>query len=97
MKDDINHDEFYDNLEKQLAEAETWPSEYLYKFIVPASIKKIAKIEKIFDHTGGEITTKDSSGGKYTSVTIRVEMDSPESVIDKYKEVGEQVEGVISL
>ncbi|MDN6280705.1 MAG: DUF493 domain-containing protein, partial [Psychroflexus sp.] len=34
---------------------------------------------------------------KYTSVSIHVEMNSPEDVVSKYKEVGEKVEGVISL
>lgn len=97
MKDDIKPDEFYEKLKKQLEESETWPSEYLYKFIVPSSMEKIAKIEQIFDGSGGEISTKDSSGGKYTSVTIRIEMDSPEAVVEKYKEVGANVDGVISL
>lgn len=97
MKDNKKPAEFYDSLKKQLAESDTWPAEYLYKFIVPASLEKIAKIEKIFDGNGGEITTKDSSGGKYTSVTIRITMDSPEAVMEKYKEVGKKVDGVISL
>lgn len=97
MKDNIKPEEFYRKLKSQLAEFVEWPSIYLYKFIIPSSLKKIAEIQEIFDGTNPEISTKDSSGGKYTSISIYVKMDSPEAVIAKYKEVGEKIEGVISL
>ena len=97
MEEEKKTAEFYKNLENQLAEYTTWPADYLYKFIVPASNKKIAQIEEIFDNMNAEIRTKDSSKGKYTSISIHIKMESPEMVISKYKEVGEKVEGVISL
>ena len=46
---------------------------------------------------GAVINTIESKNGKYTSVSINVRMDSPETVIEKYKEVAEKIEGVISL
>ena len=46
---------------------------------------------------GAVIKTKESSNGKYTSVSINVSMKDPDSVIQKYKEVSENIEGVISL
>ena len=70
--------------------------EYLYKFIVPASLEKIAEIEAIFDNMGAAINTRDSSKGTYTSVSVKVMMESPEKVVEKYQEVS-KVEGVISL
>lgn len=97
MADQTKSEEFYKSLKKQLEESTDWPSVYLYKFIVPASSQNIAEIEEIFDGMGAEITTKDSSKGKYTSVSIRITMDSPDHIIEKYKEVGARVEGVISL
>ena len=38
-----------------------------------------------------------SKKGTYVSVSINVVMKSPDTVIEKYKEVGRLVEGVISL
>lgn len=87
---------FYGRLREQLKDDTTWPAPYLYKFIVPGDADKIAQIEAIFDGTGARITTRDSSKGTYTSVSIRVQMTSPDAVIKKYKQVSE-VEGVISL
>lgn len=89
--------EFYEKLKTQLYESATWPAEYLYKFIVPSDLEKIGEIEAIFDNLGAVIETKESKTGKYTSVSINVLMRSPEHVIEKYQEVGEKVEGVISL
>jgi hypothetical protein len=87
---------FYAKLKIQLADTSIWPAKYLYKFIVPSSGSQIAEIEQIFDNTGAVITNKESSKGKYTSVSIVVHMKNPDLVIAKYKEVS-KVKGVISL
>jgi putative lipoic acid-binding regulatory protein len=92
-----NPDEFYKKLKAQLYDTALWPSEYLYKFIVITDKEKIVQIEDLFDNLGAVIETKESKNGKYTSVSINVSMKNPEAVIDKYKEVAEKVEGVISL
>jgi len=89
-------DEFYSRLKEQLEESTTWPSNYLYKFIVNTDDEKINAIHEIFDNTGAVIESKKSKKGKYTSISITVSRKNPEEVIQKYKEVG-QVEGVISL
>ena len=96
MAIDKNTEEFYSRLQEQLEKDTQWPTLYMYKFIVPAQNEKIAEIEQIFDTLGAEIQTRDSSKGTYTSVSIRVQMDSPEAVIQKYLEVS-KIEGVISL
>lgn len=96
MQQDKKTEEFYERLKKQLEEDTTWPSPYLFKFIVPAVNEKIAEIRSIFDKLNAEIITRDSSKGKYTSVSIRATLDSPEQVVEKYIEVS-NVEGVISL
>ena len=92
-----NAEEFYKKLKIQLLETATWPSEYLYKFIVKSDITKIAEIEALFDNTGAVITTIESKNGKYTSVSINVIMKDPDAVISKYIEVTNNVEDVISL
>lgn len=90
-------EEFYNKLEKRLQETSNWPSEYIFKFIVPTDQKKIDKISEIFNHTGAVIKTRTSSKAKYTSISIRLKLESPELVIKKYKIVGHHIEGVISL
>tara|TARA_R100000935_G_C2795728_1_gene148067 strand:+ start:631 stop:924 length:294 start_codon:yes stop_codon:yes gene_type:complete len=97
MESDKNSEEFYDKLKVQLEETSSWPSVYLYKFIVLTEKSKIVQIHDIFDNMGAVINTKESKNGKYTSVSINVKMSDPEAVISKYKRVGKEVEGVISL
>jgi putative lipoic acid-binding regulatory protein len=89
-------EEFYNRLKEQLAETSKWPSNYLYKFIVPTDPEKIKQIQDIFDNTGAVIESKKSKNAKYTSLSITVNLKNPDAVIAKYKEVGE-VKGVISL
>lgn len=96
MTEDEKAEEFYIRLTQQLQEDTVWPSPYLYKFIIPASLEKIAEIEAVFNLMDAEIQTRDSSKGNYTSVSVKVTMVSPEAVVEKYKEVS-RVEGVISL
>lgn len=92
-----NSDEFYAKLKAELETTSDWPSEYLYKYIVPTDREKIELIERIFDNMGAVIKTKTSSKGKYTSVSVYVNLPNPDAVIEKYREVGDKVEGVISL
>ena len=97
MSKEPNPEEFYAKLKMQLQDTALWPTVYLYKFIVKSKVSKIEAIEAIFNHTGAVINRKESSNGKYTSVSINVRMKNPDAVIKKYMEVSEKVEGVISL
>jgi putative lipoic acid-binding regulatory protein len=96
MKTEKDTAAFYKRLEESLKNDTTWPAVYLYKFIVPTSPEKIAEIKTIFNDVNAEISSRDSSKGTYTSISINVRMKSPEAVIEKYKKVS-KVEGVISL
>ena len=53
---------------------------------------ELEKLRKKIERNNKRISSK----GTYTSVSIRVKMQSPISVIEKYQEVSE-IEGVISL
>ena len=97
MSESKDPEEFYGKLKKQLQDTAMWPSEYLYKFIVPTKGERISQVEGIFNNMGAVIETKQSKKGKYTSVSINVRMKNPDAVIEKYKEVASKVEGVISL
>lgn len=89
-------EEFYKRLKEQLETTSTWPSVYLFKFIVPNEEAKILSVENAFNNMGAIIQTKTSSKGNYTSVSINVPMDNPDQVIEKYVEVS-LIEGIISL
>lgn len=88
--------EFYDKLKISLEETTSFPTNYMYKFIIPTDQKKFKQIENMFNKLGAVIKSKESKNGKFTSLTILVDMDSSDEIIKKYKEVG-TVESVISL
>jgi hypothetical protein len=89
--------EFYKRLQTQLSENYKWPSNYLYKFFIPtAQNDSLMKIENSFNNLGAIITTKLSSNQKYTAISILVNMDSAEAIIEKYKELS-SIENIISI
>ena len=93
---DKKTEEFYIRLKEELSNTSVWPSEYLYKFIVPTDAKKVEEVENAFDNMGAVIKTNQSKTGKYTSLSVNVRMDSPDDVVEKYIEVS-SIEGIISL
>ena len=88
-----NTDE-YAKLREQLTTMD-WPQVYMFKFIVPAINKQIALVESKFTDEA-ILYKKESSNGKYISITIKEVMLNPESVIDKYKEM-KGIEGLMAL
>lgn len=93
---DKKTEEFFDRLKGELEKSNTWPSIYLFKFIVPTDTEKIKKVEQAFNCLGAVIKTTQSKTGKFTSVSVDVQMESPQAIIDKYIEVS-TIEGIISL
>lgn len=93
---DKQTEEFYKRLKEELDKDTVWPSEYLFKFIVPSDQSKIAQIERAFDGKKALIETRDSSTGKFTSVSIRVMMEGSQAIVDKYIQMSE-IEGIVSL
>ena len=93
---DKKTEDFYARLREELKNTSTWPGEYLYKFIIPTDNHKIALVENAFDNLGAVIHTSQSKTAKYTSISINVTMESPDSVIEKYIEMS-TIEGIISL
>jgi putative lipoic acid-binding regulatory protein len=93
---DKNAQEFYDRLKTELEISSTWPSIYMFKFIVPSLHENVNQVEMAFDCMGAVIKTKKSKTGKFTSISIDVQMKNPEEIIDKYLELS-TIEGIISL
>lgn len=93
---DQKTEDFYKRLKEELSNSTVWPSEYLFKFIIPTDNHNIAIIEESFDNMGAVIKTNASKNGKYTSISVNTTMKSAQSVIDKYQELS-TIEGIISL
>ncbi len=87
--------DFYKNLRTKLEETTEFPTEYMYKFIIPSD-GELQQLENIFSHIGAVIKSKKSKTGKYISFTILVKMRSAKAIIEKYQEVS-KIKGVISL
>jgi putative lipoic acid-binding regulatory protein len=96
MSSSLQSEEFYTRFHQQLLESTSWPSIYVFKFIVPSNEEKINTLTRMFQTLSPQIATKKSSNGKYTSITLKATVDSPDLVIKKYKQVS-QIEGIISL
>ncbi len=88
--------QFYKKLKKKLKKETTFPSKYLYKFIIPAYKYKINQVEQLFDHMGAVINKSASKTGKYISISALVVMKNADAIIAIYRDA-EKVEGIISL
>lgn len=94
---DKKTEEFYARLREELNNTtEKWPTEYLYKFIVPTDPAKVAAVEDAFDGMGAVIETTKSKTGKYTSVSVNVVMTDADAIISKYIAVS-TIDGIVSL
>ena len=89
-------EEFYERLKVELDNSNTWPAEYLFKFIVPTVDDNVSRVENAFNCLGAVIKTTKSKTGKFTSISVDVTMKSAQEIIDKYQEVG-TIEGIVSL
>lgn len=88
-------EEQIESLRKKLTETLGFPAVYMYKFIIESENRKIALLESIFD-ADAEIHTKESSNGKYTSITAKTVVVDVEEIILVYKKASE-IKGVIFL
>ena len=87
---------FYIKLTERLTLTTEFPTEYLYKFIVPSDGNQVKEIENLFLEKSIKLNTKNSKTGKYISLSIRVNLSSPDEVISYYKRA-EAIKGIISL
>jgi putative lipoic acid-binding regulatory protein len=93
---DKKTEEFYDRLKVELDNSNTWPALYLFKFIVPSEADNVARVELAFDCMGAVIKTTKSKTGKFTSVSVDVQVKDSQEIIDKYLEVSD-IKGIVSL
>ncbi len=95
MPDDDNKD-FYKSFKEKLHDVEQFPTLYTFKFIVKSELDQQNEIEKIFEHPSSKFSFRESSGGKYKSITVETYVNNPDEVIAYYKTVS-KIEGVMML
>ena len=86
--------DFYASLKERLVQ-QSWPSVYMFKFIVPNDNRLLALVEALFGPEA-QVTIRTSSNNKYISVTGRELMLSADEVISRY-EKAQDIEGLIAL
>ncbi len=91
----MDRDEEFEKLRELLNKEDNWPILYMFKFIIPADNHKIALVEAKFSDEA-IILHKESSNGKYFSITVKEVMLNADSIIEKYKEMN-GIEGLMAL
>jgi putative lipoic acid-binding regulatory protein len=91
----MNNDPQFDKLRELLNKENNWPLVYMFKFIIPADNQKIALVESKFSDEA-VINHKESSNGKYFSITVKEVMLSADDIINKYEEM-KGIEGLMAL
>jgi putative lipoic acid-binding regulatory protein len=81
-----------ESFREKLDQHYSWPSLYIFKFIVPHG--KEDEVKKLFPKH--RVTERQSNQGKYTSVTVEMMLPSSQAVIDVYVQAS-AIEGIVAL
>ncbi|MCB9062803.1 MAG: DUF493 family protein [Halobacteriovoraceae bacterium] len=82
----------YSRLKQLLENQNTWPSKYVFKFVVPS--QGLSDIKDLLpDH---DLMERPSRTGKYVAITFTNEFQNSEEIINVYKKVS-NIEGIIQL
>lgn len=84
-----------DKFKQKLIETTSFPSVYMYKFIVESENRKIALVENLFGPEA-DLHTIESGNGRYTSITAKQVVMNVDEVIEVYKKAS-QIKGIIFL
>jgi putative lipoic acid-binding regulatory protein len=89
-------EQFWAKFKTDLQANYAFPTEYVYKFIVPTDAVKLKTLKNIFSDTDAEFSYRESSSKKYTSVTIVLLHKTVDDVIAYYQQAV-LIEGIKSL
>lgn len=81
-----------DSFKATLDEHHEWPCDYTFKFIVPG--KSLAELKSMLENIPH--SEKDSKTGKFTSVSVTINAQSSDEIINLYTKAA-TIEGLISL
>lgn len=79
-----------------MKEETTFPSKYLFKFIVKNNEQLILEVLNLFEDMGANFKKTPSKNNNFMSISVSVYVLSANEIIDKYKQA-EGIEGIISL
>ena len=96
MNSKENPKKFYERFRNQLQASQEWPGLYMFKFIVKSKNDKVEKLKNLFSNSQKEVSLVNSSKNNFQSLTIKIQMASPDEVIDIYKKVA-KINDVIIL
>ena len=85
-------DKKFELFRRQLEEEYSWPSLYMFKFIVPKG--KEGEVEKLFPRN--ELKIRESNQGNYVSLTVQLMANSSDEIISIYTQA-HGIEGLIAL
>ncbi|MEO6305725.1 MAG: DUF493 family protein [Bacteroidia bacterium] len=80
---------------EKILETTSFPSVYMFKFIVPSDNRNIALVENLFD-AETDIHTKESGNGKYTSITGMQVAVNVEEIMEVYRKAS-TIKGIMFL
>lgn len=95
MADKPSREDFYKKLHDQLSEHHSFPTKYMFKFIVPNNPESIGRVDALFSMKS-EISYRESRTGKFVSITGRDLMKNADEIIAIYQQA-EAIEGLMSL
>ncbi len=84
-----------DRFRQKLIETMSFPSVYMYKFIIESANRNIALIENLFE-AEAEIFTKESTSGKYISITAKQVVMNVDEIIEIYQKAA-KIKGIMFL
>ena len=89
-------DDFYLKFKEKLEETHSFPSHYMFKYIVPSEQSIMARLYSIFNDPDMSISTRNSKNGKYISVTIKALVNDANDVIIYYRQTA-NIDGIVML
>lgn len=89
------NDQDYMKLMEFLIRNYTWPTDYMFKFIIPFEVEKLNELKSLFSAEAA-ITHNESKSSKYISFTAVQHMDNPDDVVEIYSKAS-KIEKLISL
>ena len=88
-------DDELNKFKQKLVETTSFPSVYMFKFIIKSDNRSIALVENLFG-AETDILTKESEKGKYTSITAKQVVMNVEEILDIYQKAS-VIRGIIFL
>lgn len=87
----------WSQLKSKLLEHQSFPSVYMFKFILSSDNHKIAQIEALFNHDiTAHISIRQSTRGRYVSITVKQIVNSVDEIMNIYQ-LASDIPGVMIM